>query len=134
MRRRIAVAMLGLALLGVAAGCAAPGVACPAIGWINTVHVDASAFGSDIFVQLCVEAGCSAAPGEEPTVSSDLGAPLGMGDGEYGVGMTTPDDATVRIYDAADTLIDESIHEVNWTTPTGVCGGASSAETITATP
>jgi len=130
MRKAAAVGILGLALLTGATGCAAPGLVCPAIGWINTLEVDASAFAGDVFVQLCVEAGCSSAPGETPSMSSDLAIPVSTGDGVYEIGMTTPDEATVRVYDAAGALIQESEHVINWTLPTDPCGGPGTADPI----
>lgn len=134
MRRAAVVGMLGVILLAGTAGCAAPGSVCPTIGWINSVRVDASAFGSDVFIQLCVDAGCSAAPTEAPTPSSDLSVPVSTGDGAYAVGMTTPDEATVRVYDAAGALIQESEHAMSWTLPTDVCGGPGTAAPIVVTP
>lgn len=133
MRRAMAVGILGLAMLAASATACAP-QACPAIGWINTIEVDASAFGDAVFVQLCVDAGCSSAPGEEPTTSSDLGVPVHTGDGEFVVGMTTPDEATIRLYASDGTLLQESAHAIDWTEPTDVCGGPSTAAPITLTP
>ncbi|WP_300266284.1 hypothetical protein [Microbacterium sp.] len=134
MRRAVAGGMLGVALVAGATGCTPPGAVCPAIGWINTVIVDASAFGEDVFVQLCVDAGCSTEPGTPPTVSSDLGVPALAEDDEFHVGMTTPEHATVRIYDASGTLIRESEHDIAWVLSAEACGGPATASPITLTP
>ncbi|MDP3949866.1 hypothetical protein [Microbacterium sp.] len=132
MRRRLAVGMLAIVLLGATTGCAP--TECPAIGWNNTVEVDASAFGPDVFVQLCVDAGCSAGPGEDHTPSSVMGAPMQNEEGVFSLSMTTPDEATIRVYDAAGSLLQESVHDIAWTHSTEVCGGPSIAEPITPTP
>ncbi len=123
--------MLVIALLGASTGCAQ--TACPAIGWINTVEVDSSAFGPGVLVQFCVDAGCSAGPGEEPTTSSVMGAPMQNDDGVFSLSMTTPEEATIRVYDAAGTLLQESDHDVTWTHSTERCGGPSIAAPITLT-
>lgn len=124
--------MVGLVLALGSTGCSSDAV-CPAIGWNNTVEVDASGFGEAVFVQLCVDAGCSAAPGEEPTPSSDMGMPVQNEDGVFSLSMTAPEEATVRVYDAVGTLLHESEHDIAWTHSTEVCGGPSIAETITLT-
>jgi len=120
--------MLVIALLGASTGCAQ--TACPAIGWINTVEVDASAFGADVFVQFCVDAGCSAGPGEESTTSSVMGAPVQNEDGVFSLSMTTPQEAMIRVYDATGTRLQESAHDITWTHSTEPCGGPSTAAPI----
>lgn len=132
MRRAIAAASVALVVLAGALGCV-PGGACPAIGWINTVTVDASAFGDAAFVQLCVPVGCSAAPGEHPSPSSDLRVPTSSADGGFAVGMTTPDSVTVRVYDADGILHEEAV-EISWTHSDGPCGGPSVAGVIMVQP
>ena len=124
--------MLGLVLALGSIGCSSD-VVCPAIGWNNTVEIDASAFGEAVFVQLCVDAGCSAAPGEEPTPSSDMGMPVQNEDGVFSLSMTAPEEATVRVYDSLGALLHESEHDIAWTHSTEACGGPSIAETITLT-
>lgn len=124
--------MLGLVLALGSTGCSSD-VVCPAIGWNNTVRVDASAFGETALVQLCVDAGCSAAPGEEASPSSDMGMPVQNEVGVFSLGMTTPEEATVRVHDSVGALLHESEHDIAWTHSTGVCGGPSVAETITLT-
>lgn len=128
----LTVGMLVMALLGAATGCAQ--TACPAIGWINTVEVDASAFGPDVLVQFCVDAGCSAGPGEEPTPSSDMGAPLQNEDGVFSLSMTTPEQATIRVYDATGTLLHESDHDITWSHSTERCGGPSISDPVVLSP
>lgn len=113
-------------------GCSSD-VVCPAIGWNNTVRVDASAFGEAVLVQLCVDAGCTAAPGEELTVSSDMGMPVQNEDGVFSLSMTAPEEATIRVYDSVGAFLYESDHDIAWTHSTEVCGGPSIAETITLT-
>lgn len=120
--------MLVVALLCSTMGCAQ--TVCPAIGWNNTVQVDASAFGPDVFVQLCVNARCSAGPGEAPTASSDMGVPVQDGDGVFSLSMTAPEEATIRVYDAAGTLLYESDHDITWTHSTEPCGGPAISDRV----
>lgn len=133
MRKMLAVGMLGSALLLGSTGCS-PDVACPAIGWINTVTVDTSAFGDTAFVQFCVDAGCSPRPDEGPTTSSDLQVPVQEDDGVFRVGMAAPEEAMIRVYDATGMLLHESDHDIAWTHSTGPCGGPSTAAPIIVTP
>lgn len=121
------IVVLALALLG-ATGCA--GVVCPAIGWSNGIEVDASAYGDDAFVQLCVDVGCSAGPAEQPTPSSEIGVPFREDDGVFTLSMTTPDEVTVRVYDASGVVLHESDHRLDWTYSADVCGGPSSVGPI----
>ncbi|MDQ0642111.1 hypothetical protein [Microbacterium murale] len=133
MRRMLAIGMLGLVLALGTTGCSSD-LVCPAIGWNNTVQVDASAFGDAVLVQLCVDAGCSAGPGEEPAPSSDMGMPVHAEDGVFNLSMTAPEEATIRVYDAAGTLLQESGHEIEWTHSTEACGGPGVAAPITVIP
>jgi hypothetical protein len=121
--------MLGLALLLGASGCAG-GTTCPAIGYDNRIDVDASIFGDDVFVQLCVKTRCSEARGEQPTPSSDSRTPIRVDDESFSLGMTAPAEVTVRVYDASGVVIHESTHALAWTHSTEVCGGPSTTAPI----
>ncbi|WP_309102531.1 hypothetical protein [Microbacterium sp.] len=130
--RKAAIAVMGFVLLLTLPACAEN--ACPAIGWNNVVTVDAAAYGDDVFIQLCTDAGCSAAPGEEPTPSSDPATPVRADDTTFGFGMAAPDEALVRVYAADGSLVAESEHTISWTHSTDRCGGPSTAEPIVLQP
>ena len=121
---------LGFALVLGASGCT---VACPAIGHNNQIEVDASVFADDVFIQLCVKIRCSEAWGEQPTPSSDSRTPIRVDGEPFSLGMTAPEEVTVRVYDAAGILIHESTHAPVWTHSTEVCGGPSTTAPIVLT-
>ncbi len=126
--RRAALAVIGIVGATLLTGCA---TACPAIGWSNGLTIDASAYGDDVFLQVCVDgAGCSAAPGVEPTPSTDPSIPEQGEPGEFGFGFSAPDVITVRLFDATGVLIGESDESVEWTHSTDVCGGPSTAPPV----
>ncbi|MFB4354453.1 hypothetical protein RAC69_14965 [Microbacterium sp. LS_15] len=129
MRRVGAVGML-VAAVTLLAGCAFPPGACTAIGWSNVVTIDSSAYGSDVFLQVCVDAGCSTAPGVETTPSTDLSVPERGDAGAFGFGFSAPDDITVRVFDADGILLAESEETIDWTHSTDPCGGPSTAAPV----
>ncbi len=106
---------------------------CPAIGWTNTVEVDASAYGNDAFVQLCVLSRCSVAPGEREMPSDDASVPF-RGEGDtFQLGMTAPEEVLIRVYSVHGTLVAEKEHEIDWTHSTDPCGGPSIASILVET-
>lgn len=129
MRRVGVVGMLGAAA-ALLTGCTFPPEACTAIGWSNAVTIDSSAYGSDVFVQVCTDAGCSAAPGVEPTPSTDASIPERGDAGMFGFGFDAPDDITVRVYDADGILLAQSEETIDWTHSTDPCGGPSTAPPV----
>lgn len=130
--RRAALAVITIAAATLLTGCA---TACPAIGWNNGLTIDASAYGGDVFLQVCVDgAGCSTAPGAEPTPSTDLSVPEQGEPGQFGFGFSAPDAITVRVFDASGVLIAESEESVEWTHSTDVCGGPSTAPPVVLEP
>ena len=132
--RRAAAVMLVIGVLLSAPGCA-PLVseACPAIGWINTVDVDASAYGDAGFVQLCVDGVCSPAPDAAeddveliPAVTGDAGVwSFSMVNTE-----PTPASVVVRIFEAGGALLEESEHDITWELSTARCGGPAIADRV----
>lgn len=130
--RKAAIVVMGFVLLFALPACAEN--ACPAIAWNNTVTVDATAYGGDVFIQLCTDAGCSAAPGEEATPSSDPAMPVRQDETTFGFMMAVPDEAVVRVYAPDGSLIAESEHTISWTHSTDRCGGPSTAEPIVVHP
>ncbi|WP_435745945.1 hypothetical protein [Microbacterium sp. PMB16] len=129
--RRTAMATL-TALLGLSlAGCA---TACPAIGYISVLTVDASAYGDDVFVQLCVPGGCSAGPDGQETPSSDPTVPnVGEEPDEF-LFMSVPDEVTARVFAPDGTLLVEDDHDISWTHSTEQCGGPSTAPPLILNP
>lgn len=126
--RRAALAVITIAAATLLPGCA---TACPAIGWSNGLTIDASAYGDEVFLQVCVEGtGCSVAPGVEPTPSTDLSVPEQGEPGQFGFGFSAPDSITVRVFDASGVLIAESEESVEWTHSADVCGGPSTAPPV----
>lgn len=132
MRRCPAMPALAVALL---TGCAAgpQDLVCPAIGWDNSADVDASAFGEDAFVQVCSEHGCSPAPGERAD-PSDSSAPREGPGRSFHFGFDSPDTVTVRVYDAAGSVVHDAEHEIAWTRSTDPCGGPAHAKTLFVEP
>ncbi|MEV4775277.1 hypothetical protein [Microbacterium sp. LWH12-1.2] len=129
--RRTAVAILTVLLLvGVTACAQLFPRNCPAIGWINTVEIDASVYGDDAFIQLCTDAGCSPAPGETETPPLDLSTPVRGDVDTFQFGMTAPDEVLLRVYGADGALIVEEQHEIGWTHSTDPCGGPSTANPV----
>ena len=122
--RRAAVAVIGLVVAVLLPGCA---TACPAIGWSNGVEIDASAYGSDVFLQVCSDAGCSAGPGVTPTLETDLSVPVQGDAGTFHFGFAAPDDITVRVYDDSGILIAETQEPIDWRHSSDPCGGPSTA-------
>ncbi|WP_091225736.1 hypothetical protein [Microbacterium sp. 3J1] len=128
---RAAVAAIGLVVALLLPGCA---TACPAIGWSNGVEIDASAYGSDVFLQVCSDAGCSAAPGVVPTPESEPSVPALGEAGTVHFGFAAPDEITVRVYDISGILLSESEEPIAWTHSTEPCGGPSTAPPLVLRP
>lgn len=133
MRRAVAVLWAAGVLLG-ACGCAqlVPEV-CPAIGWINGLDVDVSAYGDGVFVQLCVDGVCSPAPDAADDEAELI--PVVVGDaGVWSFSMVngdpTPDAVVVRVFEPGGELLVESAREVAWAASTDRCGGPAVAEPI----
>lgn len=129
-RRRGALALVALLLGGVLAlpGCA---VACPAIGYLNTVTLDARAYPDVEAVQFCIETECTPAPGE----SGDAGSLLGvtrLEDGEWSLmlDMRAPEQIVVRLFDADGVVIHESEEPISWTFTGGQCPGPATAAVV----
>lgn len=112
------------------AGCAFPPGACTAIGWSNGITIDSSAYDGDVFLQVCTDAGCSAAPGAEPTPSSDASVPQQGEPGSFGFGFDAPEEITVRVYDVAGFLLSETEETIEWTHSTDPCGGPSTSRPV----
>lgn len=123
----IVAPVIGLLL----AGCA---TVCPAIGWSNGVTIDSSAFGGDVFLQVCSDAGCSSGPGAQPTPETDSSVPAQGEAGAFHFGFAAPDRITVRVYDSAGALLAESDEQIDWTHSTDPCGGPSTAPPIVLEP
>ena len=128
--RRAATAFLTAALAVSLAGCA---TACPAIGYISILTVDASAYGDDVFVQLCVSTGCSVGPDGQETPSTDPTVPSVGEDGEF-LFMAVPEAVTARVFAADGILLAENEHEIDWTHSTEQCGGPSTARPLVLEP
>ena len=129
--RRAAVAVIGLVVALLLPGCA---TACPAIGWSNGVEIDASAYGPEVFLQVCSDAGCSADPGATPTPETDPSVPAQGDAGTFHFGFAAPDDITVRVYDGSGILIAETQEAIAWTHSSDPCGGPSTAPPIVLHP
>ncbi|WP_157560162.1 hypothetical protein [Microbacterium sp. H83] len=129
--RRAAIAVAGLVCALLLPGCAS---ACPAIGWNNALTIDSSAYGPDVFVQVCSDAGCSAAPGAAPTPQTDFSVPAQGDAGTFSFGFAAPEQITVRVHDSAGILLSESEETVDWTHSPGPCGGPSTAAPLVLTP
>ncbi len=128
----------GAAILAAAAlllpGCA---VACPAIGWINTVTVDASAVDGVADLQFCIEDECSPRVDETPDPSEPVSLLSTSREGDDWVlhlDMNAPDTVLIRLYDVDGVLIDEGEHPVDWTHASGPCGAPSTAPPIVLDP
>jgi hypothetical protein len=132
LRALAVVAVLGGAATGIT-GCY---TACPAIGYINGVIVDVSAFPDVTAIEFCVGAECSPAPGENETSSTNLFAAVRQEDGTWSLmfDMSTPEDVDIRLFDAQGTLIHESEQSITWTHSDGTCGGPSTADPLILQP
>lgn len=122
----IVTAMLALGLVGCA-------TVCPAIGWINGITVDASAFDGAAELQFCVDDECSPRANETPAtgeVSTMLWANRDGEDWTLSLDMRAPETIVIRLFAADGSLLEESEHDIDWTPPTGQCGGASTAPPI----
>ncbi|MGN7947709.1 hypothetical protein ACTJKH_03080 [Microbacterium sp. 22215] len=128
---RASVAAVGLVVALLLPGCA---TTCSAIGWSNGVEIDASAYGSEVFLQVCSEAGCSADPGVTPTPETDLSVPAQGDAGTFQFGFAAPDDITVRVYDDSGILIAETQETIAWTHSSDPCGGPSTAPPVVVAP
>ncbi|MGW8481519.1 hypothetical protein ACWGJP_00165 [Microbacterium sp. NPDC055903] len=96
--------------------------------------MDASALGDAAFVQLCVEETCSPAPDAAGSDSSPIMVTNDQESWSFSLtSMTTPEEASIRVYDPEGVLVQESAHAVSWTHSTEVCGGPSTAESIVLT-
>lgn len=123
----ILTALVGLSLTGCA-------TACPAIGYISVLTVDASAYGDDVLVQLCVPGGCSAGPDGQETPSTDPTVPfVGEEPGEF-LFMSVSDEVTARVFAPDGTLLVEDDHDITWTHSTEQCGGPSTAPPLIVEP
>ncbi|MEV4738191.1 MULTISPECIES: hypothetical protein [unclassified Microbacterium] len=129
MKRVSAVGLL-VVVVALLAGCSFPPGACTAIGWSNAVTIDASAYGSDVFLQVCTGAGCSPDPGVEPTPSTDLSVPERGDAWAFGFGFDAPEEITVRVYDDGGILLSETEETIDWTHSTDPCGGPSTAPPV----
>lgn len=128
---RAAVVVIGLVLALLLPGCA---TTCTAIGWSNGVEIDASAYGPELFLQICSDAGCSAEPGATPTPQSDLSVPAQGEAGIFHFGFAAPDDITVRVYDGSGILVAETQESIEWTHSSAPCGGPSTAPPLVLQP
>ncbi|KNY06415.1 hypothetical protein [Microbacterium sp. GCS4] len=129
MKRVSAVGAL-VGVVAVLSGSAFPPGACTTIGWSNAVEIDPSAYGSDVFLQVCTDAGCSTGPGVEPTPSTDLSVPERGDAGAFGFGFDAPDHIIVRVYDDGGILLSETEEPIDWTHSTDPCGGPSTAPPV----
>ena len=131
--RRAAASLVGPVLALLLAGCSFPPGACPAVAWNNSIAVDSSAYPGEVFIQICTDSGCSAAPGVSPTPATDFSLRTGDG-GAFHLGMTSPDRILVRVYDASGSMLSESEEPITWTRSTDPCGGPSTAPPIVLEP
>ena len=122
------VALLGATTIA-ATTCA---TACPAIGYLNLLAVDVSAFPDAADIQFCVGVECSPAPGDLPTSSTNLYAATAEDDGTWSLafGMDAPETIEIRLFDAQGTVIHESEQAIGWTHSDATCGGPSTADPL----
>ncbi|PCE15875.1 hypothetical protein AUC47_10130 [Microbacterium sp. SZ1] len=125
--RRAASTVAALVLAALLTGCA---TACPAIGWTNSVTIDAASYGPGVALQVCSDHGCSPAPGIVPTPETDASVPQAGDDGTFFFGFDAPDEITVRVYDDTGVLLAESRETIDWTHSTEPCGGPSTAPPV----
>lgn len=126
----IATAVFLLAL----SGCA---TACPAIGWINALTVDTTAIDGVAELQFCVDDECSPRADEIPptgSVSTMFWADQDGAEWTLNLDMRLPETVAIRLFDADGALVQESEHAIDWTPPTGQCGGASTAPPLVLHP
>lgn len=132
--RRAAAAIATAVLLVALPGCA---TACPAIGWINSVTVDVGAVDGVEDLQFCIDDECSPRTSEAPptgSVSTMLQADRDGDEWTLRLDMTAPETVVIRLFGADGALLQESEHALDWTPPTGECGGASTAPPIVLEP
>lgn len=60
----------------------------------------------------------------------DVFAASGRDDWTLNLDMTAPESVVIRVFAADGALLRESEHTIDWTPPTGQCGGASTAPPI----
>lgn len=131
MRRLIA--FLGVVLTGaVATACAPPfGTTCPAIGYITKLQVDATGIPDATWVQLCSSDNCSPAPGTTGSESTVIGATEREAVWSFSfLDNSAPGTVTIRVTDAAGSILQEREHRIDWTHATDPCGGPSSADPV----
>jgi len=129
MRRTAAVIMAVMLMVGLA-GC---DTYCPAIGWINTLRVDTGAIAGVAELQFCIDEECSPRADEtQPmgSVATMFRADQDGDDWTLNLDMTAPESVVIRVFAADGALLGESEHAIEWTPPTGRCGGASTAQSI----
>lgn len=129
MRRRAAVIVAVMLMLGLA-GC---DTSCPAIGWSNSLRVDTGAIDDVAELQFCIDEECSPRAGEtQPTGSTATMFRVDRDGDDWtlNLDMTAPESVVIRVFAADGALLRESEHTIDWTPPTGQCGGASTAQPI----
>lgn len=132
--RRAAVAIAAAVFLLALTGCA---TACPAIGWTNGLTVDTSAIDGVADLQFCVDDECSPRAGEIPptgSVSTMFWADQDGAEWTLNLDMRAPETVIIRLFGADGTLLLESEHAIDWTPPTGQCGGTSTAPPLVLEP